>query len=202
MKNQLIFIRGGEAFDTEEQFWEYLKNKTYNPFEKHKSWRDWVGWALSEDFEIMEPTMPNKQRAQYMAWSIWFEKLFPHLNDQKLVMIGHSLGGLFLAKYLSEHTFPKHIHQLHLVAPVFDGTNLQGEGVGDFVLDASKLAHAEEQCSHIFLYQSEDDVVCPAYHGRQYKNHLPKARYEEFHNRGHFAQAAFPELLKNITDHL
>lgn len=201
MKKQLIFIRGGEAFDTEEDFWEFLKKRSYNPFDTRKSWRDWIGWALSEDFEVMEPTMPNKQNAQYKAWQIWFEKLFPYLNEEQLVLVGHSLGGLFLAKYLSENTFPKKIHQLHLVAPVFDSTGLVGEGVGDFVLEPSKLPQVQQQCTHIFLYQSQDDTVCPPYHGRRYAHFLPEATYTEFTGRGHFLQPAFPELLQAIIGH-
>jgi predicted alpha/beta hydrolase family esterase len=202
MKKQLIFIRGGEAFDREEDFWEYLKNREYNPFDKHKSWRDWVGWALSDDFEIIEPNMPNKQYAQYRAWKIWFEKVFPYLNEEKLVMIGHSLGGLFLAKYVSENTFPKRISQLHLVAPVFDSNELRGEGVGDFMLDPQKLSNLQSQCDTIFIYQSQDDTTCPPHHGRSYAQHLPQALYTEFQKRGHFIQPAFPELLANITAHL
>ncbi|NOZ43581.1 MAG: hypothetical protein GXP45_00120 [bacterium] len=67
--------------------------------------------------------MPNKQRADYHARKIWFEKLFPYINsskESKLILIGHSLGAIFLAKYLSENTFPKTIDQLHLISSVFD----------------------------------------------------------------------------------
>ena len=88
MKNQIIFIRGGEAFDTKEQYYNYLRQREYNPFEQKKSWRDWIGWALSEEYEMMMPTMPNKHNADYLSWQIWFEKLFPYLNDQKLIVIG------------------------------------------------------------------------------------------------------------------
>lgn len=143
--------------------------------------------------------MPNKQKAQYEAWRIWFEKLFPYLNDQKTIVIGYSLGGLFVSKYLSENTFPKRISQLHLVAPVFDNHSLHGESVGDFILDPAKLGNTEAQCDEVFIYQSSDDTVCVPYHGRTYAAHLPKAHYHEFANRGHFNQPAFPELLAHIV---
>jgi predicted alpha/beta hydrolase family esterase len=196
---QLIFIRGGEAFDTHEDYLAYLHNRSYNPFDTHRSWRDWVGWALSDEFQIMEPTMPCKQNAQYEPWKIWFEKLFPYLNDEPLVVVGHSLGGLFLAKYLSENDMPKRISQLHLVAPIFDNMGLQGETVGDFTIDPAKFPRVEVQCDRICIYQSNDDIVCPPYHGKQYAAHMPTAKFMTFEHRGHFLQPAFPELLENIT---
>ena len=35
--------------------------------------------------------MPNKYNASYKARKIWFEKIFPYLNDEDLVLVGHSL---------------------------------------------------------------------------------------------------------------
>lgn len=198
-KKQIIFIRGGEAFDTEEQFWNYIENRKYNPFETNKSWRDWIGWALSEEFEVMEPNMPNKQKAQYSAWKIWFEKLFPFLNSQELIIIGHSLGSIFLAKYLSENKFPKQISQLHLVSPIFDSEGLVGETAGDFVFDSRNLKNLEEQADEIYLYHSEDDPLVPIEHTKKYVDELPSASVQIFKDRGHFAQPSFPELLENIN---
>ncbi|HOZ56452.1 MAG: Alpha/beta hydrolase family protein [Parcubacteria group bacterium ADurb.Bin316] len=198
MKNQIIFIRGGEAFDTKEQYYNYLRQREYNPFEQKKSWRDWIGWALSEEYEMMMPTMPNKHNADYLSWQIWFEKLFPYLNDQKLIVIGHSLGCIFLAKYLSENKFPKIIDQLHLVAPVFESEGLNGETVGDFTLNKNKLVNLGKQAKVIYIYCSQDDPVTPLRHGELYKEYLPKAELLIFEDRGHFIQPALPELLGNI----
>ena len=204
MKNQIIFIRGGESFDTKEQFYAYLKAREYNPFEHKKSWRDWVEWALSEEYEMMAPVMPNKQWADYEAWKIWFEKLFPFLNDQKLIMIGQSLGGLFLLKYLSENKFPKRIAQLHLVSPVMDNEGVYNVGsvsetVGNFILNPEKLPNVSEQADEIYIYHSTDDPLVPLSHSQRYKQHLPKAELVVLEGRGHLNQPAFIELLENIN---
>jgi hypothetical protein len=66
------------------------------------------------------PEMPNSKNASYKARKIWFEKLFPYLNDEGIILIGLSLGTIFLLKYLTENTFPKTISQLHLVGTVPD----------------------------------------------------------------------------------
>lgn len=196
--HQIIFIRGGETFDNNEQFYSYLKNVPYNPFEKRKNWRDWIEWAMSTDYEMMAPVMPNKQNADYLAWKIWFERLFPFLNDQKLIIIGQSLGGLFVAKYLSENQFPKIINQLHLCSPVFSSDGLTEETAGNFILDPSKLASLEQQAEEIYLYHSHDDKSVPFSHSEQYRKFLPKVIFQEFDGRGHFTQPAFPELLENV----
>lgn len=201
-KNQVIFIRGGEAFDTVEEFHHYLREREYDPrkpwYEK-KSWRNWISWALSDNFEAFEPQMPNKQWATYEAWKIWFEKLLPYLNDQQLVLIGSSLGGLFLVKYLSENDFPKQIDQLHLVAPVLDNEGLADEKVGDFVLDRTQVALVEAKVGKVWIYGSTDDTTTPITHCEQYQELLPNAIFLRFANRGHFNQPAFPELLENIN---
>lgn len=200
--NQIIFIRWWEAFYAEEQFYAYLENKEYNPYKKKKSWRDWIAWALSEDFEVFEPDMPNKQKAEYKAWKIWFEKLFPYLSDEKIILIGSSLWGLFLTKYLSENNFPKNISQLHLVAPIFNDEWLIDEYVGDFTLDVERLNTIEDKSDKIFFYFSKDDPILPFSQHEQYKKFFLKSDFFIFENRWHFYQPALPELLENINKHL
>ncbi|MCX6822410.1 MAG: hypothetical protein NTX91_00235 [candidate division SR1 bacterium] len=195
---QIIFIRGGEAFDTEEQYLDYLKKRKYDPFDQSKSWKDWIEWALSDKYEMMAPVMPCKQNATYVAWKIWFEKLLPYLNEEELIVIGSSLGGTFLAKYLSENTFPKRISQLHLVAPVFGSEGLVDETIGDFAFDPNKLDTMEKQVDKIFLYASTDDPLVPISHCEMYKKYVPSTEVLIFQNRGHFFQPALPELLENI----
>ncbi len=63
--------------------------------------------------------MPNKTNAQFEEWKIWFEKFIPFLNDG-VILVGHSLGGVFLAKYLSENKFPKKIGGVFLVSAVYE----------------------------------------------------------------------------------
>ena len=195
---QIIFIRWGEAFETDEQYYAYLEKREYNPFDESKSWKDRIERALSDKYEMMAPVMPCKQNASYKARKIWFEKLLPYLNDEELIMIWSSLWGAFLAKYLSENTFPKKISQLHLVAPVFDSTDLLDETIGDFAFDPAGLGNLEKQVDKIFIYASTDDHLVPLNHSENYKKYLPSAELLIFQNRGHFFQPALPELLENI----
>lgn len=201
-KHQAIFIRGGETFDNNDQFYAYLKKREYDPYKKWRRWTDWLEWSLSERFDSFTPLMPNKQWADYIAWGIWFEKLFPYINlnpKNKLVLIGQSLGASFLVKYLSENKMPKKIDQLHLVSVFCQNDGLIGEKIGNFEPDFNKIPQIQKQTKKIFMYHSKDDDLVPFKNSLLVKKYLPSADFFEFDRRGHFAQPAFIELLENIN---
>ena len=120
MKKQVVVIHGGSAFDSYEDYFSYLKNYKLD-FEKlkRKGWKENLTRDLGVDFEVITPKMPNSLNAKYIEWKIWFEKLIPFL-EKEAVLVGHSLGGTFLAKYLSENKFPKKIPGTFLVAAPFN----------------------------------------------------------------------------------
>ncbi|MDR0369151.1 MAG: alpha/beta hydrolase [Candidatus Peribacteria bacterium] len=66
--------------------------------------------------------MPNKQNAKYKEWKIVFEKIVDKL-DNNFILIGHSLGAMFIVKYLSEHTINKTIKKTLLLATPFDNAD-------------------------------------------------------------------------------
>ena len=132
----------------------------------------------------------------YTEWKIYFEKIIDLLEDN-LIILGHSLGGTFLAKYLSENKIGKKIKAIILVAAVFDEEN---ESLTNFKLPNS-LDKFSNQSEKIVLIQSEDDEIVPFNTAKNYKNLLPKAEVIIFKDRGHFNQETFPEiveLIKNI----
>lgn len=132
--------------------------------------------------------------AKYNEWSILFKKIAPLLKNN-VILIGHSLGAIFLAKYLSENKFPKKILATLLISAPYD--NNLNESLGDFKL-SKNLNRLSKQGGKIFLYQSRDDQVVPYNHVKKYKKALPNAIVREFKNRGHFNQTKFPELVKDI----
>lgn len=195
MGQQVFVIHGGNAFDTYEEFLKCLKEKEASLARlKEKRWKERLEERLGQDFAVFIPLMPNAQNAKYVEWKIWFEKLIPLMNDN-VVLVGHSLGGIFLAKYLSENLFTKTIRGTFLVAAPFN-TPLKHPD-GDFIL-LQDLRGLAEQGGEIFIYQSKDDETVPCSNGEAYQKALPSAHFRDFTNRGHFVDKTFPELEEDI----
>jgi len=194
MKKQIIIIHGGDSFDTYENFLDSLKNweVSLETFLPKKDWKSSLQQELGEEYEVLAPRMPNKQNAKYAEWKIWFERMFPFMKDN-IFLIGQSMGGLFLAKYLSENKFPKKIAGLFIVA----APHSQTKGIGSFDLSSS-LEKVWEQCQNIHLYQSQDDPIVPESEAQEYKKAWPDAQLHIFQGRGHFNQEDFPELAEEI----
>lgn len=193
---QLVFVHGGETFDTYKQYIDALREWEYDPApEPVKKWKDALGLALGEDWQILMPSMPSKYNAKYLEWCIWFDKVVPHLKDD-VVLVGHSLGGLFLAKYLEEGSMPMRIKSAFLIAAPHDEGTL-GEPLADFTLP-ERLERFAAQAGKLFLYYSEDDPVVPYSALAAYQAQLPDAIVRTFSDRGHFLGLEFPELIKEI----
>ena len=197
---QLIYIHWWMCFPDTETMCEVIAKRDYNPLEE-KIWKDRFE-ALKSTYQIIRPEMPNKNMASYMIWKMWFEKTFPYLNDDDIVLVWHSLWAMFLIKYLWENTFPKKIKQLHLVSSVFDESDMDDDKKysWDFAYDPKVIPHIENQVEEIFLYHSNDDDIVPYAHTQKIKAYLPKAKVITLTDRGHFfGQLEFPELLENIV---
>lgn len=198
MKHQIIVIHGGDTFDTYKEYLAYLKAKKIDwEGMKTKKWKETLFQKLGKSFEVVTPKMPNFQNAKYLEWEIWFKKLTPFFAKE-VVLLGHSLGGIFLTKYLSENKFPKKIRGVFLIAAPFEDKGSDYSLV-DFILPKN-LTKLTKQCNQIFLYHSQDDPVVPFAHLEKYKTLLSKAKIKIFTNRQHFNQNKFPEIVRDIKN--
>ena len=195
-----MLIHGGDGWKSYEVYLEYLKNYEMTA-EKFKRLGLQLGnyqvnltKNLGDGFEVIRPEMPNKRNAKYIEWKIWFEKFFPFIRDD-VILIGGSLGGTFLAKYLAENDFPKKIKAIILISACFE--DLAGEPLLDFSLPAS-LKKIESQTGKIILYHSKDDDVVPFSHLAKFQQALPTATVRIFEDRQHFNQIDLPELVEDI----
>ncbi len=196
-KRQVVLIHGGTTFSSYESYIKYLTGGevTAENFKKRKSWKDHFEEDLGENFEVFQPRMPNGTYAHYGEWKIWFEKLFLFLQNEP-IFIGHSLGGIFLARYFSENLFPKKIKAVILIAPPFDDVSNEEE-LSDFSLPMN-IEKFGEQVKDVYLIQSKDDPVVPFGEMEKYKKFLPEAKEIVFEDRGHFNLEFFPELIELI----
>lgn len=196
MKRQVIFIHGGDPHDSYKQYIDFLKAFRLD-FKQAlaKGWRGALQENLGEKFEVMTPRMPNSLNAKYLEWEIWFKKFIPHMENE-VVLGGQSLGGMFLAKYLSENRFPKKIKGIFLVAPPFKANNKK-DPMADFILPKN-ISRFVKYGDKIHLYHSDDDKLVWKSDFNRYVEAIPNAKVRIFKNRGHFMGEKFPELVKDI----
>lgn len=196
-KIQALIIHGGMTFKNEKDYLHYLKTKKVSS-EKKISWSGvYLEKSLGKRFEIITPRMPLQDYAEYRDWKILFERYLTLIKN-KYILIGSSLGGVFLAKYLSENKLPKKALSVYLVCPPFDNTSPTEDLVGGFKLK-DDLSLIEKNCHNLHLLFSKDDDVVPASHAEKYKKKLPKAHVVVYKSKGgHFNITKFPEIVKMI----
>jgi len=203
MKHQIVTIHGGDY--AMKDFASYLKRKkvTIENFKPRYDWKanlqtDIEKLGLKNKFEVISPRMPNSQNTHYNEWKIWFEKLIPFLKND-MTLIGHSLGGIFLIKYLAENIFPKRIHAVMLVAAPYETKTQKGLIANNFIL-GEKLSGLSKQCKKLYFFHSKNDAVVPFSDFKKFKAIFPDASFFIFNNRGHFNGDSFPELLEALLE--
>jgi predicted alpha/beta hydrolase family esterase len=200
-KIKILMVHGGMTFKNEKDYVHYLKTKKVS-IEKKVYWAgEYLEKSLGARFKIIAPRMPLQDNAKYRDWKILFERYLDLLKN-KYILIGSSLGGIFLAKYLSEKKLPKKALSVYLVCPPFDNTLSAEDLVGGFKLRAN-LSLMEKNCENLHLLFSKDDDVVPASHAKKYKKKLKNAHIVVYKSKnGHFNISKFPEivtLIKNET---
>lgn len=196
---QVVVIHGGDTFDSYEKYLQFLKDYQVGSLDyfTRVSWKRNLPERLGGEFQVIAPRMPNINNCKYLEWKIWFEKLVPFLSDG-VIFVGHSMGGIFLAKYLSEEHFPRVIKATFLVTAPFDVCT-DGSGLADFILPED-LGRFEKQGGTIYVYHSTDDPAVPFSNAEQYLQRLPKAELVVFSDRGHFTGPELPELVEAINN--
>jgi predicted alpha/beta hydrolase family esterase len=199
MKNkpQILLIHGGMTFKSQKNYVDFLQNRPISIEPKVRWTEQYLDKKLGKDFEIIRPRMPLQDNAKYADWKIHFERHLPYLRNN-VILIGSSLGGIFLAKYLSENTFPKKIKATFMICPPFDNT-IEGEDlVGGFVL-GKDLSQIEKNSKKTYLMFSKDDEVVPVLHAEKFRSKLSKSEIVIYDSKnGHFKIPEFPEIVKII----
>ena len=143
--------------------------------------------------------MPQQDNAKYEDWKIYFERFIPYLRDN-VILIGASLGGIFLAQYLSENKFPKKILSTYLICAPFDDTCIGEDLVGGFKLK-SDLSLLPKNTKNLYFMFSKDDDSVPVSHAEKYRKKLPDTNIIIYPSKnGHFNISKFPEIVKMIKN--
>lgn len=196
-KIQVVLIGGGMTFKTQAEYYKDLKAKKVSLVRKNKWNYEYLDQALGKKYEVIRPWMPLADNAEYLAWQIYFEK-YLKLLDKNYILIGFSLGAVFLVKFLADKKITKKPVKVLLVAAPFDGEGSIEKICGGFKLkkDFSLL---EKNCQDIVMYFSQDDLVVPVLQAEKYRKKLSQSQIRILKNKnGHFQCSTFSELIKEI----
>ena len=187
------------TFKSKKDYLHYLKTRDVSILPKIKWVNEYLSKNLGKNFEIIRPRMPQSEDAKYEEWKIHFERHFPYFRDN-IILIGNSLGAIFLAKYLSENKFPKKILSVYLIGTPFDNTLSEEDLVGGFRLK-SNLNLLDNCCNDLYMMFSKDDPIIPISHAEKFRKKLKNAKIIIYKSKnGHFKISKFPEIIKIIKE--
>jgi len=187
--NNAIIIHG--TGDKEE----YFSDKY--PSLSNSHWLPWLQkQLLIKGVFTQTPEMPEAHSPDYEKWSREFARF--EVNEDS-VLIGHSCGGGFLLRWLSENKVK--IKKLILVAPWLDPKREKTTSFFDFKIDQN----IKERIGEIHLLVSKDDDEDILESVDIIKNSISDITYHEFLNHGHFCFSdmktdKFPELLSYLLE--
>ena len=192
---QVFLIHGGNSYNSYDA---YLNDLVSSPidYDRLKFAQRWFTQGISQsldDFDVLTPSMPNKNNAVYEEWKIVFEKLIPHFSED-VQIVGHSLGAMFLAKYLNETTLSIPIRRVILVSGAYNDDT--AEDLGSFRV--ASAAGVVRSAKSVHLFHSKDDFLVPFGELAKFQADLPNAVSHIFEDRGHFLQPDFAELYELI----
>jgi predicted alpha/beta hydrolase family esterase len=184
--NRAIIVHG---FFTKNEY--YIVEKD-SPSNSH--WFPWLQQQLCRhDILAQTPEMPRPFAPEYNAWKTEFELLKP---DENTLLVGHSCGGGFLIRWLSENP-DKIVKKLVLIAPWLD-IEKRRSPLFDFSL---RQDIAKQSTMGIDVLYSTNDMLSIQSTIEYLRQGTKYFRYHEFVNYGHFCfgdmkTREFPELLQ------
>ncbi|MGB4762377.1 MAG: alpha/beta hydrolase [Candidatus Saccharimonas sp.] len=196
---QVIVIHGGTTFQEYDAYLKSLSEKKVDidRFIYTPKWKELLQDNLGSEYQVLLPSMPNSTNARYSEWRLWFEHISSLFSDN-CILIGHSLGAIFLAKYLSENTLSVKVKATILIAAPYDDESL--EDLTDFkIKDLSN--RLTKQAGKLVFFNGHDDPIISLADLKKYQDQLPSAEFTILPASDHFVRKDFPELvslLKNI----
>lgn len=171
----------------------------YNPDLPSESNAHWLPWLQKEliirDIKADTPEVPY---AFEPAWKVWCREVGRFEIGPETIVVGHSAGGGFWLRYLSEHKDLK-VGRVVLVAPWLDPEKTLKEDFYAFEPDRKLV----ERTDGIVVFRSNDDAENVQKSVQWIEEHFNDLRVHEFVGYGHFTYGnmqttAFPELLEEV----
>jgi len=143
----------------------------------------WIPWLqnqlLIKGYHTWTPEMPLPYAPDYELWREEFERY--SINEESLV-VGHSCGGGFLLRWLSENSL--RVKRVVLVAPWLDPNARKCPEFFDFQIDSGV---SERTDLHMFASDNDNSDINESV--EQIHSALPSISYKVFSGYGHFCMS-------------
>lgn len=156
----------------------------------------WIPWLqkqlLMRRIDVYAPDIPFAYKPDYDRWQREIER---YNIDADTTLVGHSTGGGFWVRWLSEHP-SVNVGKVILVAPWLDPNNIKKTTFFNFEIDNNIVGRTQG----LIIFASDNDHLGIRWSVETFRKSLPGHNYREFHDYGHFMDiSTFPELLNEIT---
>jgi uncharacterized protein len=146
---------------------------------------------LSGEFKILFPIVEKPNSPTYSTYKKIFKAEFAKISEP-FILIGHSLGGSVLLKYLSEEQPAASILGLFLVSTPHWKSNMK-----EFELKKNFQASIKD-IPAIFLYHSKNDPIVSFEDMNFYKDVFSTAIIRELPGKEHIFSNGLPKLVSDI----
>lgn len=171
---------------------EYYKSGGVPMSQKH--WFSWLQKELTlRDIKVEAPDLPEPYKPDYEKWKKVFER-FP--VSEETILVGHSCGGGFLVRWLSENKI--NVGKVALVAPWINALDPRPvPGFFDFRIDPELVSRTNGMSIFISLDDDYEELET----AEMLKLKLKDIKIMQFTDKGHFTigdmgTEEFPELVE------
>lgn len=173
------------------------KEQHYDPNLPSNSQNYWFAWLqrqlILKDIHAVAIEPPFPFRPRYGEWKKEFERFDITSNT---LLIGHSCGGGFLVRWLSEHKDIK-VGKVILVAPWINPDNYEVSDTADF-FDFEIDSYFPERTKGTTVFVSSDDEPSVVKTVDMLKEQVRGLNVQQYTDRGHFMTKEFKELLEVV----
>lgn len=173
------------------------KDEHYDPTRPSNSEDHWYGWLkrqlILQDIHAVTIEPPFPFRPRYDEWKREFER-FDLAPDT--ILVGHSCGGGFLVRYLSEHK-DLQVGKVALVAPWTNPVDNPVSDTADFFkFEIDPDFPARTKGTSVFI--SSDDMPSVVATVEILNDKVRGLDIRQYTDQGHFMSKEFPGLLNAI----
>jgi len=179
------------------------KDEHYDPTTPSNSENHWFSWLkrqlILKDIHAVSIEPPFPFRPRYDEWVKEFER-FDIAPDT--ILVGHSCGGGFLVRYLSEHKDLK-VGKVALVAPWINPDSNPRSDTADF-FDFAIDPDFPRRTTSVTVFVSSDDKPSVLQTVDILRGRVRDLDFKEYTDKGHFVKGStqtdqFSELLELLA---